>query len=1164
MRLIRSIAEIGPPPPPYTRGGDRFNISSLQVFEAYSTLGPQSIVFTGNRIDGSTVTKNYTTSTAFARETVDFTEFNDLTEFSLYGAEAFDDLVWSESFGVMDSVPSLLEGISVEDVDGNLERTYLEVRYGKLSVDLAGGASILYGANNSGALELGGTQSQINDALATLSYQSYSGFVGTDTLIIDSVDNQGRSDTDRFTISVTPYAEVAPINTITPPSGIIDFNSLPPRSNFITNTYREDGFTVSNYGGLSSPSHFNVFNMALTDSWPSTTTVDRGGSLFNISSIQVSELDSDAPAQSFVFEGMRADGSIVTQNYTTAEAFERETVSFTDFNNLVEFSFEGVEAFDNLAWSEPTISAMEGISTSVGDISVTDVNGNLDRTVLDVEYGQIAVDLSGGATISFGANNSRFLELDGTQSQINAALATLTYQSPNGFTYEDRLTVKSIDDRGMNSIDEIAINVVPFRDTAPTNVVNLPGGTIDFSALPTIEGRFATIDSYQEDGFTINNPSGMYAPDSYPSPAGNVFDMVTHNGGRTTVTKGGNLFNISSLQVSELHSDSFTQYAMFTGKRADGRTVYQPFATSTAFERERVNFADFNNLTEFSFEGVDAFDDLVWSESLSALEDTATAIVGVSVNDAEGNLLFTEVSVENGTLAVDLSGGAILMNSDNNSEGLIIEGTQSEINAALATLSYQGQPNFNGTDTLRIVSGSQESGPLLTDFSEVSISVIAVDDAPRIEVSPVFEIPENSTSGTFVGVLFAEDIDGPNNPPYWEIVGGSGQSVFSIDAATGNIFLNSETSLDFDATSSYSLEVTVSNGESTSEVETVVVNLSDVVEPLKVIEGTAAGEIINGTNKSEIIWGLGGRDILRGRSGDDQLVGGAGNDRLIGGEGADHFNGGEGNDVAYYGNASMGITVNLANGTANGGEATGDTLESIERVFGSDFDDTLIGDDQRNVLIGLEGADIIDGGGGVDAVNYLLSNAGDTIDLSESTADGGHATGDVLSNIERVLGSNFDDTLAGDDTKNVLVGFGGDDTLDGGKGNDVLDGRAGADTMTGGIGSDTFRLRDLMDSQLTNFDVITDLKIGKDKIDTQNALSAEQISQRGAVNALTEVDIQGLFTGTVFAANEAATFTLGQHTFLAINDGQDGFTANQDGLVEITGFSGDLSALTTV
>jgi len=61
----------------------------------------------------------------------------------------------------------------------------------------------------------------------------------------------------------------------------------------------------------------------------------------------------------------------------------------------------------------------------------------------------------------------------------------------------------------------------------------------------------------------------------------------------------------------------------------------------------------------------------------------------------------------------------------------------------------------------------------------------------------------------------------------------------------------------------------------------------------------------------------------------------------------------------------------------------------------------------------------------------------------------------VLSGIENVIGTPYDDGLTGNASANVLEGGRGDDLLSGNGGNDTLIGGSGADRMQGGSGTDT-------------------------------------------------------------------------------------------------------------
>ena len=210
---------------------------------------------------------------------------------------------------------------------------------------------------------------------------------------------------------------------------------------------------------------------------------------------------------------------------------------------------------------------------------------------------------------------------------------------------------------------------------------------------------------------------------------------------------------------------------------------------------------------------------------------------------------------------------------------------------------------------------------------------------------------------------------------------------------------------------------------------------------------------------------------LNGREGNDRIWGSGGDDVLEGGAGADRLDGDAGMDWAAYRDSDAAVTVNLAEGTVQGGHAEGDVLTGIENVIGSAHDDVLVGNDDANRLEGGAGADRLDGRAGSDWASYQGSNEGVTVDLAEGRVEGGHAQGDVITNIENLTGSGYDDVLWGDENVNRLAGGAGDDELGGGAGGDVLAGgdgddilfgSAGADRLEGGAGHDvlTYELSD--------------------------------------------------------------------------------------------------------
>ncbi len=212
----------------------------------------------------------------------------------------------------------------------------------------------------------------------------------------------------------------------------------------------------------------------------------------------------------------------------------------------------------------------------------------------------------------------------------------------------------------------------------------------------------------------------------------------------------------------------------------------------------------------------------------------------------------------------------------------------------------------------------------------------------------------------------------------------------------------------------------------------------------------------------------------------------------------------------------------------------------------------LNGGDNNDELIGDVGNDQINGSDGNDE---LLGLAGD------DQINGG--SGD-----DELSGFEGNDQLFGGKGNDELSGFEGNDQLFGGDGNDILIGGDGVDILTGGNGRDRFTFYALNDSLLSNFDVIKDLNIGKDKIDGLSAVNNTSISGLGIISILTELNIQSLLDTTSFSADQVATFRVstsaGERTFLAFNDSINGFSALTDAVIEITGYKGNLSELAIV
>lgn len=199
-----------------------------------------------------------------------------------------------------------------------------------------------------------------------------------------------------------------------------------------------------------------------------------------------------------------------------------------------------------------------------------------------------------------------------------------------------------------------------------------------------------------------------------------------------------------------------------------------------------------------------------------------------------------------------------------------------------------------------------------------------------------------------------------------------------------------------------------------------------------------------------------------GGDGDDQIIGNDLDNGLYGAGGEDFLYGLGGDDFIESG-------------------ADSDVL------YGGADNDSLWGQEGNDFLSGESGDDELNGGGGVDTAGYRNAGTGITVNLADTGGQNTVGAGmDSFSDVENVIGSDFDDELTGDDGGNNLYGgagndilngagandilraSAGDDTLDGGNGNDVLAGGAGNDALTGGAGADTADYSDASSAVVVN------------------------------------------------------------------------------------------------
>ncbi len=167
-------------------------------------------------------------------------------------------------------------------------------------------------------------------------------------------------------------------------------------------------------------------------------------------------------------------------------------------------------------------------------------------------------------------------------------------------------------------------------------------------------------------------------------------------------------------------------------------------------------------------------------------KDTVLEISGISAVDPDGDLSTVRLNVDHGTVTVTLSGAAVISAGVNGSATLTISGTETDINASLEPVSYQGDPGFTGMDGVTVTSTDATARE---DVDFVSITVTGSSQ-------PINTVPGAQNASVGVPLVFNEtnsnaisiaDADAGTNPLRVTLTGTKG--TITLSGTTGLAFL---------------------------------------------------------------------------------------------------------------------------------------------------------------------------------------------------------------------------------------------------------------------------------------------------------------------------------------------------------------------------------------
>lgn len=567
-----------------------------------------------------------------------------------------------------------------------------------------------------------------------------------------------------------------------------------------------------------------------------------------------------------------------------------------------------------------------------------------------------------------------------------------------------------------------------------------------------------------------NTLSGGAGDDILEGMAGS--DILDGGSGSNTASySGASSGVVSSLTVGIFNGTNFTS--------AGGHDVHVE-VTAAAGDAGGDTLINIQNLSGSAYADTLIGNDLDNTLSGGAGDDILEGMAGADLLNGDGGSNSASYAHSADAVSVSLSSGT---GTAGDATGDRLVNIQNLIGSAFGdTLIGDGGDNIleggAGADTL-IGGGGTDAASYAHSLSAVAVSLTSgtgtSGDATGDRLTDIQNLIGSVNGDTLVG----NDHDNA-------LYGGDGddllQGMAGADLLDGQGGVN--TASYADSTSAVTVSLTSGRGSAGDANGDTLVNIRDLV-------GSALGDTLIGDSQNNVILGGDGDDTLQGMAGADTLDGQGGV-----------------NTVSYESSADA-VTVSLDTHSGSTGDAAGDILSNFKNLIGSAGNDTLSGDGQDNTisggmgndtLLGLDGADILNGGAGNDSLvggagddvlnggggddlleggagadtlngddgtntaSYSGSSAAVTVSLATGRGTAGDANGDVLANIQNLIGSANADTLIGDNLTNTISGGSGNDTLqgmagadvlNGGDGDDLLEGGADADVLDGGAGINT-------------------------------------------------------------------------------------------------------------
>lgn len=379
-----------------------------------------------------------------------------------------------------------------------------------------------------------------------------------------------------------------------------------------------------------------------------------------------------------------------------------------------------------------TVTVGANTFTGANSISLTDTAGGTEQLSLVAQHGTLSFASTTGLTVS--GNGTGTVLVSGNVANINTALAGLTYTTGAGFTGSDTLGMYVLNS-STNLSDNAAISLTSANlptISAPTSVSVAQNGTLNLNAGNLISISDAGGGTEQ---LTLGVQHGTLS-------LGSTTGLTVTGNGTGSVVLTGSLANVNTA----LASLSYTPTVGFSGS-------------------DTLSISNLNTTTNLTANGQIGITVGAGSTAPTLTTPTSVTVAGgiasftgtnsISISDTAGGTEQLSMVVQNGKLNVTMTSGVTVSGSGTGT--LLISGSTSAVNAAIATLAYTANTGFTGTDTLGIYVLNSSSN--LSDSAAITLSPTASGNAPVVTAPVSVSVAPNGslafTAGNLISVADA-------------------------------------------------------------------------------------------------------------------------------------------------------------------------------------------------------------------------------------------------------------------------------------------------------------------------------------------------------------------------------------------------------------------------